>query len=137
MVDERDDNLFQNAVSSCITAELFENGSACIVGRGDTQKNLRSQNESHGSSKLHQIEEEDDNNLLDKTVVSINGEELDSLEKLNISNVDGKDFEVIEGCKDAITFTSSCPIGKWFSDLGSNITVSNCIKSKKKLIRIY
>ena len=71
---------------------------------------------------MHQIEEVN-KNLLDKTVVSIYDEELDSLEKLNISNVDGKDFEDIEGCKDAIRFTSSCPIGKWFSDLGSNITV--------------
>ena len=74
---------------------------------------------------MHQIEEEVNKNLLDKTVVSIYDEELDSLEKLNISEVDGKDFEDIEGCKDATRFTSSGLIGKWFSDLGSN-SISMC-----------
>jgi len=59
-------------------------------------------------------------NLLDKTNVSLNEEDIDSIEHLDSSNIEGK---YIEGCKDAIRFTCSFPIGKSFSDLGSEITV--------------
>ena len=59
-------------------------------------------------------------NLLDKTNVSLNDEDLDSIDHLDSSNIEGKDTE---GCKDAIRFTCSSPIGKWFSDFGSEITV--------------
>ena len=49
------------------------------------------------------------------------------------SKIKGKD---IEGCKDAIRFTCSSLIGKWFSDLGSKTTVYGSNFLNKELERI-
>ena len=126
MSSKQGHDLQQSVRHSCVNADLFENEPPYTIVKEDEENTTGAYNKSNdtrGSNECH----EDDVNLLDKTNVSLNEEDLDSINHLDSSNIEGKD---IEGCKDAIRFTCSSPIGKWFSDLGSEITVyrSNFLK---------
>ena len=119
MSSKQGHDLQRSVRQSCVNADFFENESPYTIVEEDEENTTGAYNKSNdtrGSNECH----EDDVNLLDKTNVSLNDEDLDSIDHLDSSNIEGKD---IEGCKDAIRFTCSSPIGKWFSDLGSEITV--------------
>ena len=76
----------QSVRHSCENEDLFENEPPYTIVKEyeeNTTGAYNKSNDTRGSNECH----EDDANLLDKTNVSLNDEDLDSIDHLNSSNI--------------------------------------------------